>query len=67
MSKPTGEDYLGALYDEMIKNLQYIESVAPARPGDGSSPIEPGELVELTITGQALLDLRAILRKAGAL
>lgn len=49
---------------EMIDCLQYIGSVAPAQPGDGSSPLEDDKLVEIVITGKSLKDIWAAIAKA---
>ena len=49
---------------DMLKSALYIDSVAPCQPGDGSSPLQDDELVEIVITGKALNDLRAALANA---
>ena len=49
--------------DDMLACLRYIDSVAPAQPGDGSSPLEDEELIELVITGKALKDIRAAIAR----
>jgi predicted RNA-binding Zn-ribbon protein involved in translation (DUF1610 family) len=48
----------------MLSNLEYVDAMAPCQPGDGSSPLDDSELVEITITGRALKDLRAAIAQA---
>jgi hypothetical protein len=44
-----------------IAILRQIDAVAPCQPGDGSSPLESDEDVEIVIKGATLLALRAVL------
>ena len=52
---------LVAAAPELAACLQYVDSVSPAQPEDGSAPLEDEELCEIIITGKALKDIRAAL------
>lgn len=53
-----------ALAPDFYSFAKYLDSVAPCQPGDGSAPLEDDELIDVTITGKALKDLRTAIAKA---